>query len=250
MSEQPKTALVTGAGGLLGRAISERLAADGYQVAVVDIDMETARETVGEVEAAGGTALAIECDLRDAGQIEAAFASATASLGPVLTLVNNAAIFPLNPFVDTPVEELDETTAINQRAYFIAAQHAARAMIAAEGGVIVNVASIVWHGRWTHMVPYVAAKGAVVALTRALARELGEYGIRVNAVAPGAFPGRAEAQQHPDLEAYEREILEAQAIKRRGRVEELAGAVSFLCGEDSSFITGQIVNVDGGWIMS
>lgn len=243
-------AVVTGAGGLLGTAIAERLAIDGYRVAVVDIDADAARRTVDRLESAGGTALAIECDLRDERQIAAAFASATEAFGPVRALVNNAAIFPLNAFVDTPVEELDETTAINQRAYFIAAQHAARAMIEAGGGVIVNVASIVWHGRWTRMVPYVAAKGAIVATTRALARELGEHGIRVNAVAPGAFPGRGEAQQHPDLAAYEREILGEQAIKRRGRSEELAAAVSFLCGDDASFITGQTLNVDGGWIMS
>ena len=243
-------ALVTGAGGLLGRAIAERLATDGYLVSVVDIDLDSAQETVNRIEAAGGTGLAIECDLRHEKQIAAAFAAATDAFGPVQALVNNAAIFPLNAFVDTPIEELDETTAINQRAYFIAAQHAARAMIEAGGGVIVNIASIVWHGRWTQMVPYVAAKGAIVATTRALARELGEHGIRVNAVAPGAFPSRGEAQQHPDLEAYEREILAEQAIKRRGRSEELAAAVSFLCGDDSSFITGQTLNVDGGWIMS
>ncbi len=249
-SDQGMCAVVTGAGGLLGTAIAERLAIDGYRVAVVDIDVDTARQTVDRIESAGGTALAIECDLRDEGQIAAAFASATEAFGPVRALVNNAAIFPLNAFIDTPVEELDETTAINQRAYFIAAQHAARAMIEAGGGVMVNVASIVWHGRWTQMVPYVAAKGAIVATTRALARELGEHGIRVNAVAPGAFKGRGEAQQHPDLEAYEREILGEQALKRRGLPEELAAAVSFLCGDDSSFITGQTLNVDGGWIMS
>jgi len=243
-------AVVTGAGGLLGTAIAERLAIDGYRVAVVDIDVDAARQTVDRIESAGGTALAIECDLRDEGQIAAAFASAIEAFGPVRALVNNAAIFPLNAFVDTPVEELDETTAINQRAYFIAAQHAARAMIEAGGGVMVNVASIVWHGRWTQMVPYVAAKGAIVATTRALARELGEHGIRVNAVAPGAFKGRGEAQQHPDPEAYEREILGEQALKRRGLPEELAAVVSFLCGDDSSFITGQTLNVDGGWIMS
>ncbi len=242
--------MVTGAGGLLGRAIAERLASDGYRIAVLDIDIESATQTADHIAASGGAALVIECDLRDEDQIATAFVTATEAFGPVLTLVNNAAIFPLNAFVETPVEELDETTAINQRAYFIAAQHAARAMIEAGGGVIVNVASIVWHGRWTHMVPYVAAKGAIIATTRALARELGEHGIRVNAVAPGAFPSRGEAQQHPDLEAYERQILGEQALKRRGRAEELAAAVSFLCGDESSFITGQTLNVDGGWIMS
>ncbi|MDH3471891.1 MAG: SDR family NAD(P)-dependent oxidoreductase, partial [Acidimicrobiia bacterium] len=100
----PGAALVTGAGGALGRAIAERLASDGYQVAVVDIDIDSAQQTVEAIEAAGGTALAIECDLRDEHQIAAAFSSATKAFGPVLTLVNNAAIFPLNAFVDTPIE--------------------------------------------------------------------------------------------------------------------------------------------------
>ena len=122
-------------------------------------------------------------------------------------------------------------------------------MINSGGGVIVNIASIVWHGWWDNMTPYVASKGAIVALTRALARELGRHDIRVNGVAPGAFPTRAEELQHPDLEAYEREILASQSLKRRGRSEDVASVLSFLCSDESSFITGQTINVDGGWIM-
>lgn len=100
------------------------------------------------------------------------------------------------------------------------------------------------------MSPCVASKGAVVAMTRAMGRELGQYNIRVNAVAPGGFPTRAEALQHPDLEAYERQVLAAQALKRRGRVEEVAAVVAFLVSEESSFVAGQTINLDGGWIMS
>jgi NAD(P)-dependent dehydrogenase (short-subunit alcohol dehydrogenase family) len=244
------SAFVTGAGGALGGAIAERLAADGLPVAVVDLDAAAAAATAARITATGGTAAAIECDLRNHVAIEQAFADAEHRLGSVRTLVNNAAVFPSGPFLDVTRGTLDDTTAVNQRAYFLTAQLAARSMVRSGGGVIVNVASIVWHGRWDNMAPYVATKGAIVALTRALARELGPSEIRVNAVAPGAFPTAAEAAQHPDLEAYEREILSAQALKRRGRAEDVASLVSFLCSDEASFITGQTINIDGGWIMS
>ena len=244
------TALVTGGGGAIGRGVARRLAADGHRVAVLDIDHVIAEQTVAMITADGGLAVAIRCDLRDAADIAAAFATADTELGPVTVLVNNAAVFPSGPFVDVTVAELDDTIRVNQRAYFLCAQHAARSMMATGGGSIVNIASITWHGGWSEMSPYVATKGAIVAMTRALARELGEHEIRVNAVAPGAFPTTAERAQHPDLDAYEARIFESQALKRRGTFEELAAAVSFLVGPDSSFITGQTVNVDGGWIMS
>ena len=244
------TAMVTGAGGTLGGAIALRLAADGHAVAVVDIDDESAARTVEHIQGAGGLALPVECDLRSPAAIEEAFAQTRSSLGPVSVLVNNAAVFPSGPFVDVSVEEHDDTITVNQRGYFLCSQHAARSMIEdGRGGSIVNIASITWHGYWVEMVPYVAAKGAIVAMTRALARELGTHEIRVNAVAPGAFPTQAERAQHDDLEAYERRILDSQALKRRGTFEELAAAVSFLAGPESSFITGQTLNVDGGWVL-
>lgn len=242
--------MVTGAGGALGGAIALRLAVDGHAVAVVDIDDESAARTVERIEGAGGVALAVQCDLRSPHAIEEAFDQTRSELGPVSVLVNNAAVFPSGTFVDISIEEHDDTIAVNQRGYFLCSQHAARSMIEdGRGGSIVNVASITWHGYWNEMAPYVAAKGAIVAMTRALARELGTHEIRVNAVAPGAFPTRAERAQHDDLEAYERRILDSQALKRRGTFEELAAAVSFLAGPESSFITGQTLNVDGGWVM-
>ncbi len=244
------TALVTGAGGAIGGAIAIRLAADGHQVAAVDIDMPAATATVDLIEERGGIALAIRCDLRNENEIVAASAKTERELGPVDVLVNNAAVFPSGPFVDVTVEELDDTIRVNQRAYFICAQLAARSMIAGGGGAIVNIASITWHGGWGDISAYVATKGAVVALTRALATELGRHEIRVNAVAPGAFPTAAERAQHFDIGAYEQRIFESQALPRRGTLEELAAAVAFLAGPEASFITGQTLNVDGGWIMS
>src|SRR5262245_339934 len=201
------TAFVTGAGGALGRATALRLSADGHSVAALDLDGPALDETAHLVARAGGTVEAIRADLRDADQIEAAMAIASERLGPVGILVNNAAVYPSRPFLEVPLTEYDDVQAVNQRAYWVAAQAAARRMADGGGGAIVNIASITMHGGWANLAAYVATKGAATTLTRALARELGPLEIRVNCVSPGAFPTAAE-EIHPDPEAYTRMVLE------------------------------------------
>ncbi|MEQ4719488.1 SDR family oxidoreductase [Nonomuraea sp. B19D2] len=230
------TALVTGAAGALGGAIVRRLAADGHQVAALDLDASALEG-----------ALNLKADLRDPAAIEAAFAETAARLGPIGILVNNAAVYPTRPFLEVPLAEYEDVHAVNQRAYWLAAQHAARQMTS--GGAIVNIASITMHGGWSELAAYVATKGAAAALTRALARELGPREIRVNCVSPGAFPTAAE-EIHEDPEAYNRFVLERQSLQRRGTPEELAAVVSFLAGPDASFVTGQTIEVNGGWVMA
>jgi NAD(P)-dependent dehydrogenase (short-subunit alcohol dehydrogenase family) len=239
------TAVVTGAGGELGRATARRLAADGYLVVATDVD-EKSLEATHELIPGGCTAVV---DLRDAPAVERLFTGIAETHGPVGVLVNNAAIYPARPFVEVPIAEYDAVHAVNQRGYWLAAQCAARQMITAGGGAIVNVASITMHGGWPDLAAYIATKGAATALTRALARELGPSGIRVNAVSPGAFPTAAETI-HPDPEKYERFVLEHQALKRRGTADELAAVVAFLAGADASFVTGQTIEVNGGWVMT
>lgn len=242
------TAVVTGAGGALGRAIARRLAADGHAVAVADINADAVEDTRREVEAAGGNVTAWRLDLRDADAVSHVFTAVEKEYGGTGILVNNAAIYPARRFLEIPLTEYDDVHAVNQRGYWLCARAAARQMTRAGGGAIINVASIVTHGGWTGLASYAATKGAAVALTRALARELGPSGVRVNAVSPGAFPTAAETI-HADPEGYNQFVLDHQALKRRGTPDELAAVVSFLAGPDSSFVTGQTIEVNGGWVM-
>jgi NAD(P)-dependent dehydrogenase (short-subunit alcohol dehydrogenase family) len=245
---QARVAIVTGAGGALGRATSLRLGADGFAIGVLGRRSAELDETAAQLEAEGIAHRVLEVDLRDATAIESAITSTESEFGPVEALVNNAAIYPSTPFLEIPLSEYDDVVTVNQRGYFYAAQVAARGMVARRSGAIVNVGSITWHGGWSNLASYVSTKGAAVALTRALARELGEHGIRVNAVSPGAFPTKAEEIQG-DAAEYSAHVIEHQALKRRGSDAELAAVVAFLVGPDSSFVTGQTINVDGGWIM-
>ncbi|QPZ38357.1 SDR family NAD(P)-dependent oxidoreductase [Paramicrobacterium chengjingii] len=247
-SDRRESAIVTGAAGALGRATALRLGHDGFAVGILDLPGDELSETASQLASAGIAHHVLEVDLRDTDAIAAALRDADEAIGPLAALVNNAAIYPSRAFLDIPIDEYDDVVAVNQRAYFAAAQTAARLMAPHKRGAIVNVGSITWHGGWSNLASYISTKGAAVALTRALSRELGTHGIRVNAVAPGAFPTKAESIQG-DQQEYSRFVIEHQALKRRGNPAEFAAVVSFLVGDDSSFVTGQTINIDGGWVM-
>jgi 3-oxoacyl-[acyl-carrier protein] reductase len=242
-----KTAIVTGAATGIGRATAELLAARGARVIAAGLQPEGLRETAERIGAAGGEALAVETDVSDPRQIDALAARALDAYGGAQILVNNAAIYPLGPWYEADAAQWDAVFATNVRGYFLLSRAVRPQMLAAGGGAIVNVASVTFYTGEALLVSYVASKGAVIGFTRALAREAGPEGIRVNAVAPGAFPTAATAI-HADQEALWSGVLEAQSLKRRGEVEDVARAIAFFASDDSRFVTGQTLLVDGGWM--
>jgi 3-oxoacyl-[acyl-carrier protein] reductase len=241
-----KTAIVTGAATGIGAATATLLAERGARVLAAGLQPEALRATVEAIVARGGDALAVDADVSDPAAIEALAAVAEREGGADI-LVNNAAIYPLGPWHEADAAQWDAVYATNVRGAFLLAKAVRPQMIARGGGAIVNVASVTFYWGEALLASYVASKGAVIGFTRALAREAGPEGIRVNAVAPGAFPTAATAI-HADQEALWEGVLEAQSLKRRGEVEDVARAIAFFAGEDSGFVTGQTLLVDGGWM--
>jgi 3-oxoacyl-[acyl-carrier protein] reductase len=246
MSLAGKTAIVTGAGTGIGRATALLLAERGAKVVAAGLQPDKLDETVAAIAQAGGEATAVHADVSDPEAIEDVAAAAQRAGGTDI-LVNNAAVYPLGPWHEMDPAQWDEVFATNVRGYYLLAKAVRPQMLARGGGAIVNVASVTFWTGQPLLLTYIASKGAVIGFTRALAREAGPDGIRVNAVAPGAFP-TAATEIHADQEQLWRDVLEAQSIKRRGEVEDVAKAIAFFAGDDSGFVTGQTLLVDGGWI--
>jgi NAD(P)-dependent dehydrogenase (short-subunit alcohol dehydrogenase family) len=249
-----RTVVITGAAGGLGSGMAAAFAAEGACVVLVDLPGSPGEEVAAAINAAvadgggPGRALFTPCDLADLGATRQLITSLGAREDGLDVLINNAAIYPRKEVGDYTTEDWLAVQRVNVDAAFVCAQAALPAMRAAGSGRIINVSSITFFGGTPFLVPYVASKGALVGLTRALAREVGRDGITVNAIAPGAFPTAAEAI-HPDLESYNAFILEQQAVKRRGTPADIANAALFLAAPQTSFITGQLLVVDGGWVM-
>lgn len=247
MSVAGKTILYTGAAGGLGLRSTLALLAKGARVVAVDHDPA---KIAALTEAAGGDERLhlVAADMSDLDAFRAALTEASATTGGFDVVINNAAIYPSKPFDEFTVEEHQAVQRVNVDAGIVAVQVARPTMRARGWGRIVNIASVTFYGGWALLSPYVASKGALVGLTRAWAREFGPDGITVNAIAPGAFPTDAE-KIHPDPEGYTRFVLDHQAVKRRGTPDDIAEALAFLASDAAGFITGQTLNIDGGWVM-
>lgn len=245
-----RTILYTGAAGGLGLDTSLLLMRRGATVVAIDNDpakVAKLRDAADAVEA--GRLVISTADLSDLAGFRAELDRLIVELGGFDVVVNNAAIYPSKPFEDYSIEEHQLVQRVNVDAGVVAVQAALSGMRERGFGRIVNISSITISGGWANLSPYVASKGALIGLTRAWAREFGPYGVTVNAIAPGAFPTDAE-KIHPDPEGYNRMVLDAQAIKRRGSAEDIAAAIAFFAADEASFITGQTLHVNGGWVMA
>jgi NAD(P)-dependent dehydrogenase (short-subunit alcohol dehydrogenase family) len=244
-----RTVLYTGAAGGLGLPTTLRLLAAGARVVAVDNDaLKTAALAAAVSKDVVSRLTVAQIDLADLASLKGRLERLAEEAGGFDIVVNNAAIYPSKPFEAFSVEDHQSVQKVNVDAGIVCVQVALPHMRKRQWGRIVNITSVTLSGGWALLSPYIASKGALVGLTRAWAREFGPYGITVNAISPGAFPTDAE-KIHPDPEAYARFVLDRQAVKRRGRPEDIANALLFFASEESSFITGQMLNVDGGWVM-
>ena len=244
-----KTAVVTGASSGLGRATAIALARDGAAVLAAGLEPDGLDETVEAIRRSGGRASSFEADVSDASAVAAMARAAVEELAGADILVNNAAIYPNRPWHEIDEAEWDDVFRVNVKGYFLCARALHDQMLERGGGSIVNISSITFFVGADEFLHYVASKGAVIGFTRALAREVGPQGIRVNAVAPGAFPTRAYFLRGRDIPALDKQVIDSQAIKRKGRPEDVAEAVVFFASDRSSFVTGQTLLVDGGWYL-
>jgi NAD(P)-dependent dehydrogenase (short-subunit alcohol dehydrogenase family) len=241
-----RVAIVTGAAGGLGRAFCLALAAAGARLVAADLSAEGAAQTAEAVGAAGGDALAAVVDVTSPAETAHMAATAVARWGRVDILVNNAGLYATlsrRPFYELPPDEWDRVMAVNLKGPWLCARAVYPAMKKQGRGKIINIASATFFSGsplWSH---YVASKGGLIGLTRSLAREVGEDGICVNAIAPGFTLTEASRSVMPEAESYG---VARGAIKRAELPDDIAGLVVFLASDASNFITGQTMVVDGG----
>jgi meso-butanediol dehydrogenase/(S,S)-butanediol dehydrogenase/diacetyl reductase len=252
-----RVALVTGAGRGIGRGVALRLAREGFDVAVLDVNGAAARAVSDEVETIGRRAMALAVNLLEVAAVEAAVARLVGNWGCLDVLVNNAGNVPITPLMDITEEEWDQVIDLNLKAAFFCLQAAGRVMIAQRNGCIINMTSISGLGPRPDQTHYAAAKAGVISLTTSAALTFAPHGITVNAVCPGIVDTPLTRQIHRDRSRLAG-ISPKESLARKvaqiplGRIEtpeDVAGVVAFLVSPDGAYITGQTIVVDGGMLL-
>ncbi len=242
--DTPLVALVTGAARGIGLATTKRFLTEGWRVALLDIDAVTLAKAMAELDAPTAT-LALTCDVADPVAVAAAFEQAAEHFGRLDVLVNNAGTAVFKPVLETSYEEWQRVLAVNLTGPFLCSQAAAPLMAGNGGGAIVNITSISGLRASTLRVAYGTSKAGLAHLTKQQAAEFASLGIRVNAVAPGPVDtAMAKAVHSKEIRA---DYHDAIPLNRYGLEEELAEAIFFLCSDKASYVTGQVLAVDGGF---
>ncbi|USG61603.1 3-oxoacyl-ACP reductase FabG [Sneathiella marina] len=241
-----KLAVVTGAGAGIGRAIAYRLSEEGAKVVVTDLNIEAAEETAKQIIAAGNTALAVQGDVASSVDVEKAFAICEAAWGSCNLLVNNAGIAQQISFVDMKIEDWDRMMSVHLRGCFLSCRRAIPTMCKSRDGVIVNIASQLGQIGGVELAHYSAAKAGIIGFTKALAREISNTGVRVNAVAPGPINTELVTSLSEDWRKTKAEEL---PLGRFGEPEDVAATVAFLASEDARIYVGQTLGPNSGDVM-
>ena len=245
MRFKEKSVIVTGGASGIGRAIAEQFAQEGATVIVADIDRESTQDTVEAISARGGRALPVNVDVSNPRSVQQMIDTTVDANGRLDVIVNSAAVPSVSKIIDISFETWNKVLNINLTGTFLCAQAAARCMVDAGGGRIINLASVNGQRAITGRGAYTAAKGGVIMLTKIMAAELGPENITVNAVAPGPVdtPMVKEMHSASTREAWYRAL----PIKRYAQPDEVANATLFLASSEAGYITGHILNVDGGF---
>jgi NAD(P)-dependent dehydrogenase (short-subunit alcohol dehydrogenase family) len=242
-----KVALITGAAAGIGEAIARLFAEKGAGVFLLDRDGERNQAVAASIRESGGWAQAFAGDVRQASEIAPVVQAAIAQFGQIDILIDNAGIYPRQTFLEMTEQQWDEMQAINVKSMYHCLKLVLPHMVARRSGKVVNISSVTFHLGMGNMTHYVASKGAVIGLTRSLAREVGPHNIHINCITPGAIKTVAEASVVTDEQAEQ--MVAQQSLKRRIMPLDVARVCLFLSSELSDGMTGQCLNVDGGWVM-
>ena len=240
-----KIAIVTGAKQGIGKGIAVMLAKAGAKVVVADLDIDECQQVCDEIKKIGSQAVAVKCDVSQKKDVDNMIEMAIKEFCKLDILVNNAGLYPFTPFDKMSEDDWDKVIDVNLKGTFLCSQSAAKVMV--DGGRIIDISSIASVVGFAGLVHYCASKGGVNAMVRALALELAPRKITVNAVAPGAIqtPGASGSMTDEVL----KQTIAMIPLSRMGQSEDIAGAVLYLASDLSSYVTGQTIVVDGGWIL-